>query len=113
MSHVKTNQPSIESLNLVAEAYKVALANQVDRTKHAEQMVTELLTEKLSREEFLTGIVDKIVEHLSAKEMRKSNQYLGLIQTTLLALTNLQKTSPSPDLVAVIKALTLSVECSK
>lgn len=113
MSHVKTNQPSAESLHLVAEAYRMALEAQVQKAKQAEEMVAELMLEKISEADFVNRIIVKINEHIDAIGLHKAQQYEGIIQTTLLALAALQKTSPSPDLVEIIKALTLSIECSK
>lgn len=72
-------------------------------------MVAILMNEKIPKDEFIQTVVNKVTADIEARGIERSTQYLGLLQTTLMALNAIQRQQPSPDLVEVIKSLTLAI----
>lgn len=99
---------SPESLSLSIAAYKALISDYLLRAKQAEDMVVLLTNEKIPKEVFLEEVVNKIQKHLDEKGVERSAQYLGLLQTSLLALNALQKEQPNDSLLEIIKAITLA-----
>lgn len=108
MSHLSQQKPSVESLLLSIQAYKTVISDYAQRTKQAEEMVVVLMNEKIPQDVFASMVVNKVTAHIEARGIERSTQYLGLIQATLMALTNIQGSKLDPELVEVIKSLTLA-----
>ncbi len=108
---MKTNSPQ-EALQVSLQAYKSLVSDYALRARQAEDMTAALLA-KLPEDQ-TDMLVNKINTHMSVRELERSTQYLGVLQVTLLALTNLQRSTVSPEdlnseLLEIIKALTITV----
>lgn len=96
------------SMSVTVQAYKSVVSDYALRTKQAEEMVTVLMNDKIPQDRLSTEVVNKVYEHMNARGVERSAQYLGLLQTTLMALTEIQKHKPDPDILEIIKSLTLA-----
>ena len=117
-SRLVTSSPQ-ESTLVSLQAYKSLVSDYALRARQAEELVGQMLVTHLPKEVYGDSIVNKIAEHIEARELERSTQYLGVLQTTLLALTNLQRSiSTTPieqldqELLTIIKALTVTVNPS-
>ena len=95
-------------------AYKSLVSHYSLRAKQSEDMVRLLMSDKIPKEIYETAIVNKVQAHIETRGVERSTQYLGLLQTTLLALTNIRNNvsdieKTDKDLLEVIKALTVAV----
>lgn len=108
MSQVKITDNE-SSLRLSIKAYAAVISDYSLRTKQAEEMVGFLMRDKIPKDEFIRTVVNKIEQHVEARGIDRATQYLGLLQTTLMALTSIQKKTPNPELLEIIKALTLAI----
>jgi len=101
-----------EALQVSLQAYKSLVSDYALRAQQAEALTASLLA-KLPDDQH-SMLVNKITEHIGVRELERSTQYLGVLQTTLLALTNLQRSTVTPEhldseLLEIIKALTVTV----
>jgi prophage DNA circulation protein len=78
------------------------------RARQAEEMVKVLMAD-IPADVRTTAIVEKIKAHIELRELERSTQYLGILQTTLISLTAMQRRYPDDtQLIEVIKAITLA-----
>lgn len=108
---MKTNSPH-EAQQVSLQAYKSLVSDYALRARQAEDMAAALLA-KLPFDQ-TDMLVNKIRTHMDTRELERSTQYLGVLQVTLLALTNLQRSTVTPEdlnseLLEIIKALTITV----
>lgn len=110
---VQTNQQDHGVLLTVA-----ALRSQVSdlnlRCKQFQDSVSVLMRDKLPTE-VANDLFSKVVEHLQERDIERSAQYKGVMQTALLALNEITMRTTDQKakqgLVEIIKNLTLTIEC--
>ena len=107
MNRLETRSPD-EGLQVSLAAYKSLVSDYALRARQAEDMV-QLLMSELPKDVLVNSIVSKVQQHIEARGIERSTQYLGVIQTTLLALTKLNTEQPNEALLTIIKALTLTI----
>lgn len=104
-----------EALMVSVAALKSLTSDYALRTRQAEEMCSLLISEKIPKEIFQDVIVNKLTEHISTRGLERSTQLFGVIQTTLMALTNIHRglKNLTPEeldqqLLEIIKALTIT-----
>ena len=114
IGRVVTHSPN-EAMAVSLAALKSLTSDYALRTRQAEEMCSLLMSEKIPKEIFQDVIVNKLKSHIDARGLERSTQLLGVIQTTLFSLTNIQRglknlTSEEIDtqMLEIIKALTIS-----
>lgn len=77
------------------------------------------MSDKIPSEVFEATIVNRLKDHMSARGLERSTHYLGVIQTTLMALTNIQRSFTTlsqseleQELTTIIQALTVAANPS-
>jgi hypothetical protein len=110
-----TKSPA-EGLQVTITALKSLVADYSLRARQAEEMANLCLADKIPKEAFEALVVNKIREHMEVRGLDRSTHYLGIIQTTLMSLTNMHKELPKleteqleAELVTIIKALTIAI----
>lgn len=110
---VETNKQD-QGLLLTIAALRSQVSDLSLRCRQFEHSVSVLMRDKLPTE-VANDLFSKVVEHLQERDIERSAQYKGVLQTTLLVLNETalacadQKAKQR--LVEVIKNLTLTVEC--
>lgn len=106
----------IEGMQVSLAAYKSLVSDYALRAKQAEDMVSTLMLKNIPEAAFMDMVVNKINDHIDSRGIERSTQFLGVLQTTLIALTNTHQNidTRSPDqikseLVEIIKAITVAV----
>ncbi len=112
MNRLETKSP-VESLMLSLSAYKSLVSDYALRARQAEDMTAQLMIEKLGPEVIASMVVNKVQEHIEARGLERSVQYHGIIQTTLMALTNIRRSGTTgealdQELLEIIRALTIA-----
>lgn len=105
---IDTNS-SVPSLLTTIQAYKSVVSGYAQRVRHAEAMVTTLMTEKLDKDTFIEQVVNRVTQQTSEIAAERSTQYLLLLKATMLSLQELQQRNPDQSLVETIKALSLAI----
>lgn len=115
---LETSSPQ-EGLQVSLAAYKSLVSDYALRARQAEEMANVLMVERIPPELMASNVVNRITEHIQARGLERATQYLGVLQTTLMALTNLQRTKCSltpeqldEELLTIIKALTITASPS-
>lgn len=116
MSQVKTSVQDAGLLLTIA-AVKSQVSGLDHRCRQAENMVGLLMSEKIPKAILHEQVFQRLVEHMAGREMERSTQYKGIIQTTLLALNQTAQSctdeATKARLVDMIKALTTTLEGTK
>lgn len=106
----------VEGLKVSLAAYKSLISDYSLRAKQAEAMVALLMASHPNHEALSVSLVNTLREHLDTRGLERSTQLLGVLQTTLLALTEIRKGISSTPLVdieseltTIVKALTVSI----
>ncbi len=108
-----TNSP-IEGLQVSLASYKALVSDYALRARQAEAMVATLMQKNIPPEVFATQVVNKVMQDVETRELERSTQYRGVIQTTIMSLTNLRLSNPDREtyddcVLEIIKALTVAV----
>jgi hypothetical protein len=110
---VQTNQQD-QGLLLTIAALRSQVSDLTLRCRQFESSVATLMKDKLPPE-IANELFSKVVEHLQERDIERSAQYKGVLQTALIGLqTVAMKTTDTRakgQLVEIIKNLTLTIEC--
>lgn len=113
-TRLRTNSPE-EGIRVSLTAYKSLVSDMTLRLKQAEDLANTLLSSKIPKEVFESSLVNILKGHIDARGLERNAHYLALLQTTLIALTNIQRglktLTPEQldaELIEIIKALTIS-----
>lgn len=110
---VQTNQPD-RGLLLTISALRSQVSDLTLKCRQFQDSVSVLMRNKLPPE-VANDLFSKVVEHLQERDVERSAQYKGVIQTALMVLNETalacadQKAKQR--LIEVIKNLTLTLEC--
>ncbi len=109
-SRLQSSSP-VEGLQLSLTAYKSLVSDYALRTRQAEDLCNKMMVANIDRD----VLVNTVCAHIDARGLERSVQYLAIIQTTLMALTEIHKKSSSIapeqldfELLEIIKALTVA-----
>ena len=110
---IQTNQPD-RGLLLTIRTLRARISDLNLQCKQFADSSAVLMKEKLPRE-MRDELFSKVVEHLQERDVERSAQYKGVLQTTLMALneTALACTDQKAKqrLIEIIKNLTITIEC--
>lgn len=113
MSYVKTGlDPSV--MVTVLAAHKALISDYALRARQAEDMASGLMSEHFRNNG--DAVAAKIIAHQEARGVERATQYMGVIQATLMSLTELHRSTKyrdnpiHPALLDLVKALTLTTE---
>ena len=109
---IESKQVSASSLQVSLAAYRSLIDSYVERSRQAEAM-TMLLMEQLPKQELLSNVVNRIHDDQLLNATYRSAAYFTGIQTTVIGLTELNKRLNDPDLVEIIKALTILINIER
>lgn len=106
-----------EGLEVALASYKSIVSDLVLRAKQAEELTAALLNEKIPPELLATLVAPKILEHMNRRELERSTQLLGVVETTLLVLNDAAQSTTDEGtkstLIEVIKGLTITANHGK
>jgi|SRR5471030_300860 len=112
MNQVKLDRQA-GGAEVAIQAYKNLLNTYAMRTRQAEAATGVLMGEKLGAE-LTDALVNKLSEQMTERGIQLSDQYEGLIQTTLMALNHIARTTTDAqtktDLAQIIQGLTMAVQ---
>jgi hypothetical protein len=110
---VQTNQQD-QGLLLTIAALRSQVSDLTLRCRQFESSVATLMKDKLPPE-VANELFSKVVEHLQERDIERSAQYKGVLQTALIGLNEVAMkttdTRAKGQLVEIIKNLTLTIEC--
>lgn len=102
------------NLRLVVTALKAQSEDRALAVKQANEMCLSLMNSKLSPAELGEHVFKKLVEHMHAKELSRSQSYAGVIQATIFALDRAIQSTTDPQtkasLIEVVQSLHITVQ---